>query len=58
MQQCHRTVNRIRDSLEEKKMCASVFLDIEQQSVASRASLQITEQSARPQFSNTKLLHQ
>ena len=30
MQQCHRTVRHIRDSLEEKKMCASVFLDIEQ----------------------------
>jgi len=30
MQQCHRIVNHIRDSLEEKKMCASVFLDIEQ----------------------------
>jgi len=26
----HRIVNHIRDSLEEKKMCASVFLDIEQ----------------------------
>jgi hypothetical protein len=30
IQQCHRIVNHIRDSLEEKKMCASVFLDIEQ----------------------------
>jgi hypothetical protein len=30
IQQCHRIVNHIRDSLEEKKMCASVFLDVEQ----------------------------
>jgi len=28
--QCHRIVNHIMDSLEEKKMCASMFLDIEQ----------------------------
>lgn len=30
IQQCHRIVNHIRASLEEKKMCASVFLDIQQ----------------------------
>ena len=30
IQQCHRIVNRIRESLEQKKVCASVFLDIEQ----------------------------
>ena len=30
IEQCHRIVSHIRESLEEKKMCASVFLDIEQ----------------------------
>lgn len=30
IQQCHRVVNKIRESLENKKMCSSVFLDIEQ----------------------------
>lgn len=29
-QQCHRIVNKIKQCLEEKKMCASVFLDIQQ----------------------------
>jgi hypothetical protein len=29
IQQCHRIVNKIRDSLEAKKMCASVFLDVQ-----------------------------
>lgn len=30
VQQCHRLVNEIKVSLEEKKMCAAVFLDIQQ----------------------------
>lgn len=30
MQQCHRIVNKIKESLEEKKMCVSVFLDVQQ----------------------------
>lgn len=30
IQQCHRVVNKIRETLENKKMCSSVFLDIEQ----------------------------
>lgn len=30
VQQCHRTVNKIKDSLEEKKMCVVFFLDIQQ----------------------------
>jgi hypothetical protein len=30
IQQCHRLVNHIKESLETKKVCASVFLDIEQ----------------------------
>ena len=30
VQQCHRIVNKIRDSLEKKTMCAAVFLDIQQ----------------------------
>ena len=30
VQQCHRIVNKIRDSLEKKTMCAAVFLDIRQ----------------------------
>jgi hypothetical protein len=29
IQQCHRIVNKIRDSLYAKKMCASVFLDVQ-----------------------------
>lgn len=29
-QQCHRIVNKIRDSLEKKEMCTSTFLDIKQ----------------------------
>jgi hypothetical protein len=30
IQQCHRIDNKIRDSLEAEKMCASVFLDVQQ----------------------------
>ena len=30
IQQCHRIVNKIKQCLEEKKMCASVFLDVQQ----------------------------
>jgi hypothetical protein len=30
IQQCHRIVHQIKDTLEGKKMCASVFLDIQQ----------------------------
>ena len=30
IQQCHRVVNKIKESIEGKKMCTSVFLDIEQ----------------------------
>lgn len=30
VQQCHRVVNEIMKSLEEKKLCASVFLDVQQ----------------------------
>jgi hypothetical protein len=30
IQQCHRIVNIIRDGLENKKVCAAVFLDIQQ----------------------------
>jgi len=29
-QQCHRVVNKIEESIEGKKMCISVFLDIQQ----------------------------
>jgi hypothetical protein len=29
-QQCHIIINKIRDSLEAKEMCASVFLDVQQ----------------------------
>jgi hypothetical protein len=29
-QQCHRIINKIRDSLEAKKVCASGFLDVQQ----------------------------
>jgi hypothetical protein len=29
-QQCHRIINKIRDSLEAKKKCTSVFLDVQQ----------------------------
>jgi hypothetical protein len=29
-QQCHRVVHQIKETLEGKKMCASVFLDIHQ----------------------------
>lgn len=30
IQQCHRIVSTIKESLEEKKMCAAVFLDVQQ----------------------------
>jgi hypothetical protein len=29
-QQCHRIVNKIKESIEEKKVCTSVFIDIQQ----------------------------
>jgi hypothetical protein len=29
-QQCYRIINTIKDSLEAKKVCASVFLDVQQ----------------------------
>jgi hypothetical protein len=29
-QQCHRIINKIRDSLEAQELCASVFLDVQQ----------------------------
>jgi hypothetical protein len=30
IQQCHRIVNKIKESMEGKKVCTSVFLDIQQ----------------------------
>ena len=32
IQQCHRVVNKIKESIEGKKMCTSLFLDIQQAS--------------------------
>jgi hypothetical protein len=30
IQQCHRIVNKIKESIEGKKVCTSVFLDVQQ----------------------------